>query len=220
MPEFPFFYKTATIQNCIDETRDLFTDITSETIVEGKFEVDFEGMVEVHNHMNSSTTWKHVSQWNSGIYYTIDHPDGDIIASDLNRGEDTEVFKQELERMYWGSTGDKSIHFTISRHKKKPLGSSLDSIYIKNCKWVKIESKKSFEYVSARSSWIFNLAVVWEGRTKKEAESSPKKYIVTLSPGSNSVKSSNPGYTAASFMEKLMDSLFKTSKNRHIMLTR
>ena len=219
MSTFPLFYKNATIENCIDKTKGLFTDTTSNTIVEGKFEVDLEGMIQLHNHMNSSTKWKKVSQWDSGIYYTIDHPNGNITASDLNRGEDTEVFRQELEIMYWGITGDKTKRFTVSRHNKKPIGSSLESIYITNCTWVKIESKKSFEYESERSSWNFNLSVVWEGKTKDEAEKSHKKYIVTVCPGTKSLNSSNSRYTTASFMEKLMDVLFKTSTNRHIMFS-
>ena len=218
MTEFPLFYKTATSQNCVEEVEELFSNVTNESYIESEFEVTFEGMVDLHNHMNSSNTWGNVTQWDSGIYYTIHHPDSDITACDLNKGENTSVFTQTIDKRYWGSTGDGTTHFTISRYNRHQMGSSLDSVYIKNCKWVKIESKKSFEYESERSSWVFSLIVLWEGESKKEAENSVKRYIVNISPGVKSLKSPNTGYVAASFMEKIMDSLFKTSRNRHIML--
>lgn len=220
MSEFPLFYKTASSQNCMKEMQSLFSNVEVDNHIECEFEISFEGMVELHNHMNSSNMWKSVSQWDSGVYYTIDHPDGDITASDLNRGENTSVYIETVDKRHWGSTGDGSNHFTISKYKRHPIGSSLDSVYITNCKWVKIESKKKFEYESERSSCVFNLSVVWEGLSKKEAESSLKRYTVVISPGSKSFLSSNTGYVAASFMEKIMDALFKMSKHRHIMLSR
>lgn len=214
------FYKNARSENCIRETRTLFEDISNTSDVYARYQMDSEGMISLHNHMNSSTTWKSISQWDSGIQYTVSHPDGDITMYDKNRGENTSIFIKRNVYKFKGTTHGKDVDFSIFRDENYPLDFTFTSCHSSRYIWVRIESTKTFEYVSERASWVFNLSVIWEGETKDIAESSDKKYFITISMSSIDKASRDPSYTAASFMEKIMDTLFHRSGPRHVLLSR
>ena len=73
---------------------------------------------------------------------------------------------------------------------------------------------KKFFYETERSSWIFKLVVSWYGKTKKDAESSQKKYFVYIESNGESKSSSNPEYTSASFLEKIIDLISLDGKRK------
>lgn len=211
------FYKNASSENSIWNTRCLFEGIVSTNDVYAEYEINEERMVSLHNHMNSSSMWKSISQWDSGVRYTIDHPDGDITITDRNRGENTTIFRETTQEVFRGMTYNGDIEFSLFKINKEPVDFSLTSCHSSNYTWVKIESRKTFKYESERAAWDFSLAVVWEGVTKESAEASDKKFFVSISMASIDKASRDPGYTTASFMEKLMDTLFQRSKSRHIV---
>lgn len=211
------FYKTATIENSVCFTRTLFENLCSTSSVYAEYELEADGMIALHNHMNSSSTWESVSQWDSGIQYSVNHPDGEITLSDRNRGLDTRISRERTVDKINGMTAGGDMRFTIYRKEIVPLDFSTTSCHSSMYTWVRIESKKTYCYVSGRSSWEFGLSVVWEGKTKDDAESSEKRYVITVSMGSVDKAKRDPGYTAASFTEKIMDTLFQRSPDRHVV---
>lgn len=211
------FYKTATTENSVRSVRTLFENMVSTSIVYAEYELDADGLVALHNHMNSSSTWESVSQWDSGVQYSVNHPEGDITLSDMNRGLDTRIFRERVVDKMNGMTARGDLRFTVYKKEIEPLDFSLTSCHSSMYTWVRIESKKTYCYVSGRSSWEFGLSVVWEGKTKEDAEASEKRHIITVSMGSIDKATRDPGYTAASFMEKIMDVLFQRSPDRHIV---
>lgn len=211
------FYKNATTENSVGILRTLFENLSPSSGVYAEYELESDGMVALHNHMNSSSTWESVTKWDSGVKYSVNHPSGEITISDKNRGLDTRIFRESQVVKMNGMTSRGDIRFSIYRKDIEPLDFSTTSCHSSMYTWVRIESKKTYSYVSGRSSWDFALTVLWEGKTKKEAESSERRYIITISMGSIEKAKTDPGYTAASFMEKLMDTLFQRSMDRHIV---
>lgn len=218
-PRHFYYYKGATDENCVAKASTLFQDLRVSIGVAGEFFTDKESFVNIHNHMKSSTSWKSVSQWNTGIEYTIQNPENDIIVSDTNRGQKTIVFKQHELQKVCGSTACKRFDFTLKKVRLEELDCTSRSYHDSMYTWVKIKSEKILVHESERSSWNFHLAVVWQGSTKKEAEANEKQYLVTVSMGSVEKASADVMYTTASFMEKLMNALFHKSRSRrHITL--
>ena len=218
MSKQDFYYKDASKQNSIDGLSEIFKDLVKNDSVIGTFELDSDGMTSLHNHMNSSNTWKSVSQWETGVQYKIFHPRGEITVSDVNRGETSDIFRETIRDTIDGITFDDQISFQIKRVNKAPVDTNENSFHISTYSSIRISSRKEFEYESARSSWVFGLSVVWEGPSKKEAEESVKKYFIDVSFGSLEKASNDVKYTTASFLEKLMDALFKRSSKRHIFI--
>lgn len=211
------FYKNATTENSVAVVRTLFENLSLTSDVYAEYELESEGMITLHNHMNSSSTWDSVTQWDSGVQYSVNHPNGEISLSDKNRGLDTRIFRERQVGKMNGMTSRGDVRFTIYRKEIEPLDFSTTSCHSSMYTWVKIESKKTYSYVSGNSSWDFALSVLWEGKTKEEAEASEKRYVITISMGSIEKAKRDTGYTAASFMEKLMDTLFQRSQDRHIV---
>ena len=214
----PFFYKNASDENAIKYMRCLFENLDSTHSVYALYELNEEGMIALHNHMNSATIWDPVPKWDSGIRYTINHPDGEIKISDTNRGETTEIYRESVLNEFKGQTSGGDVAFSVFRTTREPVDFSVTSCHASRYTWVEIESRKTFKYTSERASWDFNLSVAWEGRTKEAAEASKKRYLVNVSMASIDRASRDPGYTTASFIEKLMDTLFQKSSSRHIVL--
>lgn len=213
-----FYYKDVAKQNSVDGLSCIFQNLTSENIVKGMFELSYEQMIIFHNHMNSSNSWKSVSQWETGVKYKIFHPSGEITVSDINRGETSNMFRETIEKIIEGVTFDDTIKFKIERTRQVAIDSKNESFHISSYNRIRIESRKEFKYESERSSWIFGLYVLWEGETKEEAESSNKRYFVDVSYGSLEKASRDVKYTTASFLEKMMDALFNRSKKRHVFI--
>lgn len=214
-----YYYKGAHDENCVGKASSLFENLRASIGVKGEFFTDNETFVKIHNHMKDNPGWKSVSQWDSGIEYTIQHPQSDIVVSDTNRGQRTVVFREYVLQTISGTTACKYTNFKINKVRRDELDYTSRSYHDSNYKRVKIKSEKVFVYESAKSSWNFHLAVVWQGATKKQAESDPQKYSVAVSMGSMERASDDIMYTTASFLEKMMDAMFQKSKSRrHIML--
>lgn len=214
------YYKEAADQNCVPRASSLFENLDASIGVVGEFFPDKALFVAIHNHMKSSNSWKSVSQWDSGIEYTIQHPVSDIIVSDTNMGQRTVVYRDHAIQRVRGSTACKTADFTIKKVRRDVIDSTSRSYHDSTYTWVKIKSEKVFAYESERSSWNFHLSVVWEGTTKKQAEQEDKTYSVAVSMGSVQKASTDIMYTTASFLEKIMDALFQKSKvRRHITLS-
>jgi hypothetical protein len=211
------FYKNGSTENSVRHLRRLFEDLAPTHRVYAEYELDQVGMISLHNHMNSASTWKSVSQWDSGICYTVDHPQGELKMFDRNRGQNTRIYRETVTEEMTGSTPDRGIEFSLFRTNQDPVDFSTTSCHSSRYTWVKIESRKTFRYESERSSWEFGLSVIWEGGTKECAESSSKRYMVDVTMASADKASRDPGYTAASFMEKIMDTLFQRSSPRHVV---
>lgn len=211
------FYKNATSENSVKHVQCIFENLDSDKHVCAVYEMTEGDMINLHNHMNSASIWKSVSQWDSGIMYTIDHPDGHIIMFDRNRGEKTSIYRESVQKSFNGVKNSSDINFSVTRTHRDPINMEKTPCNSSTYIWVRIESRKTFKYESERASWDFSLSVVWEGRTKEAAESSEKKYIAEVSMASVDKASRDPGYTTASFMEKLMDMLFQKSRDRRIV---
>jgi len=211
------FYRDASNQNAVEVIRALFEGLDNMDEVYAEYEVDEEGMVSLHNHMNSSSIWKSVSQWDSGIRYTVNHPVGKVYIFDKNRGENTCIYRETPLKKFRGKKSGEGVEFFMIKKRKIPIDFSRESCHSSNYTWVRIESKKTFKYESNRSSWDFHLSVVWEGESRESLRSSEKKkYVVQISMGSMDKASRDPGYTTASFVEKLMDTLFQNSRGRYV----
>ena len=213
-----YYYKGASDENSVAKASSLFQNLRGSTGVRGEFFTDHSSFIRIHNHMKSSDHWRSVSQWDTVAEYTIQHPTSDIIVADTNRGQKTVVFKQHVLQTVRGCTACKLIDFTVKKYDTVELDRTSRSYHDSTYTWVKIKSEKVFVHESERSSWKFHLAVVWQGDTKKRAESDPQQYSVAVSMGSVKKASRDAMYTTASFLEKLMDAMFQKSRSRHIML--
>jgi len=213
-----YYYKGASDENSVVKAAPLFENLCGSTGVRGEFFTDRASFVRIHNHMKSSDHWKSVSKWDTGVEYTIQHPTSDIIVADTNRGQKTVVFKQHVLQTVRGCTACKLIDFTVKKYENEELDRTSRSYHDSTYTWVKIKSEKVFVHESERSSWKFHLAVVWQGDTKKRAESDPQQYSVAVSMGSMEKASRDAMYTTASFLEKMMDAMFQKCKSRHIIL--
>lgn len=215
------YYRGVRDENCVAESSRLFENLHKGIGVRGEFFTDYDVFVSIHNYMKSCTTWKSVTCWESCVDYTIQHPGSDIIVSDTNRGRKTVIFREYPVETVRGATVDDSFKFTISKTRREELDFKSRSYHDSLYKWVRIRWEKTFVYESERSSWKFQLAVLWEGATKVEAEGNSKKYSIVISLGSIEKASADVMYTTASFFEKLMDLLFhKKTKCRQINLIR
>ena len=213
-----YYYKGASDENSVAKASSLFQNLRGSTGVRGEFFTDRSSFIRIHNHMKSSNHWKSVSKWDTGVEYTIQHPTTDIIVADTNRGQKTVVFKQHVLQTVRGCTACKSIDFTVNKYESTELDRTSRSYHDSAYTWVKIKSEKVFVHESERSSWKFHLAVVWQGVTKEKAESDPQQYSVAVSMGSVEKASRDAVYTTASFLEKMMDTMFQKSRSRHIIL--
>ena len=208
-----FYYRGVCDENCVTRASTLFQDLHDSVGVRGEFFTDNDSFVGIHNQMKSWRKWKSVSQWNSGIEYTIQHPVGNIIVSDTNRGQKTIVFREHVLQTVRGKTPH-NIEFHLKKFRREEFDCTSRSYHDSTYTWVRIKSEKIFVYESEKSSWNIHLAVVWQGETKKRAESDRKLYSVAVSMGSAHKASADVLHTTASFLEKMMDALFQKSKIR------
>lgn len=219
MDEREYYYKGVTDENSVAKASSLFENIRGSISVRGEFFTDYVSFVNLHNQMKSSNSWKSVSQWDTCIEYTIQHPVSNIIVSDTNRGQKTVVFREHVLQTVLGTTACGLTEFAVRKVQREELDYNSRSYHDSTYTWVKIKSEKIFVYESEKSSWNFHLAVVWQGETKKQAEIDPKRYAVAWSMGSIEKASADVIYTTKSFLEKMMDAMFhKSKKRRHIKL--
>ncbi|CAM9131799.1 unnamed protein product [Hapterophycus canaliculatus] len=214
-----YYYRHAKDENCVVKASSLFKDLRPSFMIRGEFFTDNQNFVNIHNHMKSSSSWKSVSQWDTGIEYTIQHPQDDIVVSDTNRGQRTIVFREHVLQTVHGSSACKYVQFVIKKVRRDELDYTSRSYHDSRYKSVEIKSEKVFEYESQRSSWKFHLAVVWQGETKEQAERGPRRFSVSVSMASMEKASADIMYTTASFLEKMMDAMFQKARGRrHITL--
>lgn len=217
--ESSYYYKNVKDENSVSKASSLFKNIHESIGVRGEYFTDHASFVNLHNQMKSSKSWKSISQWDTGIEYTIRHPVSNIIVSDTNRGQKTVVFREHVLQTVLGTTACGLTDFVVKKVQREELDCTSRSYHDSTYMWVKIKSEKVFVYESEKSSWNFHLAVVWQGATKKEAESDLKQYSVAWSMRCVDKASADVMYTTASFMEKMMDAMFhKSTSLRHIKL--
>lgn len=197
-------YENVSRQNCVDEIHDhLFGEKHGNGRTVATLNVDNDFMVHVHNHLNSSTSWMSVSQWETRVKYTIRHPDGDITAMDFNRGVESSINRESNVVTFNGICNSKN--FRIENDTVECLDPHECKFNMSQYSGVKIESVKTFRYESQRSSWIFSLAIVWKGATKMEAELSEKLYEISIFSGDMEKSNLNSKYSTVSILEKVID---------------
>jgi len=206
------FYTNSSDENCIpDISKKLFKSMTKTETVSASINdtgqpegVSKESIDAVHTHLQSANIWKKTTDWITEVEYTIPHPIGDITAFDTNSGGDAKLSrKNNISDFKATCLNDDKTYIRFTRNKETPS----DEMDFNTTRFssVRIMNTKKFFYETGRSSWIFKLVVSWYGNTKSEAESSPKRYFVYIETNGESKASSNPEYTSASFLEKIID---------------
>lgn len=200
------FYRNFKDQTCIPQFSRLFTSLgNKEKVVAslGDSGVSSENMMAIHNHLDSSNMWKKKTSWVTEVEYTIPHPDGDVVAFDTSSGEKAKLSRDSVVLRFAGNSKKEDWGFSLTRTASQPS----DRMDLNTTRFsrVKVMNTKRFFYETDRSSWVFKLVVSWEGLTKEEAKKNGKKYFVYVESVDNFKTTSNPSYSAASFLEKILD---------------
>jgi len=82
--------------------------------------------------MNSSSIWKSVSQWDSGIRYTVNHPVGKVYIFDKNRGENTCIYRETPLKKFRGKKSGEGVEFFMIKKRKIPIDFSRESCHSSN----------------------------------------------------------------------------------------
>lgn len=207
------FYKKNSEENCVGDVSPMFHKLGNKERVSASlvYLADGQGsgvssscMMAIHNHLDSSNIWKKTIPWVTEVEYTIPHPGGDITAFDTNSGGDAQLSRQSLAfSLTGGCAADENWRILLTRMSSQPFDKM--DFNTSRFTWVKIMNTKRFYYETGTSSWVFKLVVAWEGLTKQAAKSGGKKYFVCVETNDNVKTSLNPGYSAASFLEKILD---------------
>ena len=206
------FYTNGSDENCIPNiSKKLFKYMTKDELVSasinetGQVEgISKESIDAIHSHLQSANIWKKTTKWTTEVEYTIPHPEGDVMAFDTNSGGDAKLSRKNTICDFKAKClKDDKLYVRFVRTKDIPS----DRMDFNTTRFssVRIMNTKKFFYETDRSSWVFKLVVSWYGNTKSEAESSPKKYFMYVETNGDSKASSNPEYTSASFLEKIID---------------
>lgn len=172
-------------------------------------------MSSIHTHLQSANIWRRSIRWTTEVEYTIPHPDGDVTAFDTNSGGDAKLTRNKVELEFVGCCAYRPTSSVVFRRTSETPSNNMD-FNTTRFSSVRIMNAKRFYYETERSSWVFNLVVAWEGNTKQDAEESLKKYYVYVETVDNRKTTSNPKYSAASFMEKTLDVLSVEGKRQVI----
>ena len=208
----PKYYKNASEETCLVDMTGFFEKLTGLESVKAQLyyknstgnSLPYDKVTDIYNHLNSSKSWSHVSEWDVEVEYTIPHPDGDVVAVDTNTLESAYLTRRTVSKVCTGyCEKNKEYCFSISRVESVDI----DQLNFNTTLFSKVRILKSkrFHYQTARSSWTFRISMAWEGETKREAENSEKKYFVFVETNDTLIASMNPSYTIASFMEKIID---------------
>ena len=207
------FYRNGAEENCVAHVSELFVSLGNRETVRASltYTGDSESagvssacIMDIHNHLDSSKIWKKTDAWSTEVEYTIPHPAGDVTAFDTSSGGDATLSRNSVGLCIEGVGSDKwKVSLTRSSAE------SADSMDLNTQRFsrVKIMNIKRFYYETSRSSWVFKLVVAWEGVSKERAESNGKRYYVYVetNPNDHAKTSSNPRYSAASFLDKILD---------------
>lgn len=205
----PTFYKTCLDETCVSGIRPMFQtlgcndSVTASISCRGDSGLSHSRLLGIHNHLDSSSTWKKKEQWVTEVEYTIPHPDGDVKAFDTKSERSATLKSTTQISKKIGHTDDNLWDVTLTRtsavnYRKMDLNTQRFSR-------VKIMNTKRFLYETGRSSWIFRLVVAWEGLSKEDAKKSQPKYFVYIETNDNIKASVDPTYSAASLLEKVLD---------------
>lgn len=220
------YYTTTSDQNCLDDVKKFFDGLSGLERVQAQLYKDddspekglpFDKVTEIFNHLESSKSWAHVSEWDVEVEYTILHPDGDVVAVDTNTKKSAYLTRRTISRSCKGRCRDDAGScFQLIRVKSLDI----DQLDFNTTLFssVKILKSKRFHYQTARSSWTFRVTMTWEGETKEDAEKSEKKYFVFVETNDTLIASNSPGYTAASFMEKVIDVISVSHERRQTLM--
>lgn len=211
------FYKKISDESCVGYIRPMFDKLGNKEKVFASLlylqrdqgDQDDQGlsssrMMAIHNHLDSSNMWKKTIPWVTEVEYTIPHPGGDITAFDTTSGDPAQLSRRSVVvSVTGGCAADESWRILLTRMSVEPFDRM--DFNTSRFSWVKIMNTKRFYYETGTSSWVFKLVVSWEGLTKQAAKSGGKKYFVSVETNDNVKTSLNPGYSAASFLEKILD---------------
>ena len=206
------FYKNSSDENCIPNiSKSLFKYMTKNEIIlasineTGQAEGISKGTIDdIHTHLQSTNIWKKKTEWVTEVEYNIPHPKGDITAFDTNSGGDAKLSRRKTIADFKAvCLEDDKIYVRFVKTNDTPSdGMDFNTTRFSS---VRIMNTKKFFYETDRSSWVFKLVVSWYGNTKSDAESSPKKYFAYIETNGDVKAASNPEYTSASFLEKIID---------------
>lgn len=207
----PGFYKSIQEETCVSRVSQLFQALGNRERVFASLTTGDSGgvsadcMMAIHNHLDSSKMWAKVVPWVTEVEYTIPHPGGDITAFDTNSGGEAKLSRNSVVRLITATPGEKDSSWKISLTRTSSQPSDKMDFNTTRFSWVKVMNMKRFYYETDRSSWVFKLVVSWEGVTKEDAKASGKKYLVYVETDDIVKTSANPSYSAASFLDKILD---------------
>lgn len=203
------FYESSSNENCIAEVGSLFCNLGRDekvcaTLSDGKDGVSIEKMKMIHHHLRSSNSWKDTLNWSTEVDYTIPHPEGDATASDTSSPGEEKLTRSVCIMCMNAVCSNTAWRVRLERVLEKPFA-KID-FNVTRFSRVKIMKVKRFIYETPRSCWCFKLVVEWSGETKDIAEKSSRKYrIFVESLRDKKQVTLNVNYTAASFLEKILD---------------
>lgn len=204
------FYSTASKENCVELLSAFFENLSESECVQASIGmseeceyVDHGFMQQTLEHLQSARCWKRVTGWGDGVEYTILDPNGNVTARDVDPMGSPTLTRKSTEKKTSSRCDRNPIFLKIRRTREVSAdGSLFNSTQYSH---VKIMSSKSFFYETGTSSWVFKLSVIWEGATRDIAEGSSRKFAICVHSGDSEKSSRNPGYTSASFLEKIID---------------
>lgn len=212
------FYRNISEENSVKDISRFFQSLGNRETVSASLGYSVDGspptdagissacMTAIHNHLDSAKMWKMKSPWATEVEYTIPHPSGDVTAFDTNSGGDATLTRNSVVLSKTGSCANhEGCGIFLLRVSAQP--SDKMDMNTQRYSRVRVMNVKRFFYETDRSSWVFKLVVAWEGATKEAAKASSRRYFVSVeSQRTHNVKtSSNPAYSAASFLDKVLD---------------
>jgi len=200
------FYKTNADQNCLESIEAFYANGHPNEKVCMRFAgaagVTEKHFMNFHAYMDRSPCWCSVSSWKTVVTYVIQSGEDFMYVRDTDHGQLSELFTHTEGDALRGISRPGGIPFSLHRYSETPYALSTN---VKNYKWVIIESKRTFNYESASSSWGFNCAVTWEGESKALAEAADRKFCISIDCTNVSKFFSHISYGCASMCEKILD---------------
>ena len=217
-----YFYRSAAEENCVAHVSELFASLGNREMVSASlaYTADCETpgvssacIMDIHNHLDSSKIWKKTDPWSTEVEYTIPHPAGDVTAFDTSSGGDATLSRNSVGLCIKGASSDK---WKVSLTRSSAVSADRMDLNTQRFSRVKIMNIKRFYYETSRSSWVFKLVVAWEGVSKERAKANGKRYFVYVETNPNDLAktSSNPPYSAASFLDKILDIISLDGKRK------
>lgn len=201
------FYRSPKEQDSLSEISKLFYELSSSEKIIGTINekgitgVSHDKLIHINNHLSSSNCWSNVQDWTVYVKYTIKHPDGDVFISDNISNTESNISREDEVLNYdaYFSGGILKLYRLCSN--KPPKGRFNTKKYTN----VRVSRVKTFSYCTERSSFLFKLEIVWNGKSKEDASSSEPRFIFSLETDDYIKSSKNSMYSAVSFIEKCLD---------------